>query len=138
MSVIFLVRIRIHESVPLTNGSGSGSCSFRHWLSRCLQKKVFSTFFAYYFLKLHLHHFSKIKSNKEVTRQQELSFSYNFSLIIARKELGFCLLFLLEYRRIRRLIQEAQKNTDPADPDMDPQRCLKVRSDSPKFSLGFF
>jgi hypothetical protein len=26
-------------------------------------------FFAYYFLKVHLHHFSKIKSLKEVTKQ---------------------------------------------------------------------
>jgi hypothetical protein len=31
-----MVRIRIGESVPLT--SGSGSCSFRQWLSRCQQK----------------------------------------------------------------------------------------------------
>jgi hypothetical protein len=29
-------------------------------------KKLFS---AYYFLKVHLHHFSKIKSQKEVTKQ---------------------------------------------------------------------
>jgi hypothetical protein len=29
-------------------------------------KKVFS---AYYFFKVHLHHFSKIKSQKEVTKQ---------------------------------------------------------------------
>jgi hypothetical protein len=40
-----LVRIRIRESVPLTNGSGSG------------------------FLKVQLHHFSKIKSHNEVTKQ---------------------------------------------------------------------
>jgi hypothetical protein len=26
-------------------------------------------FFAYYLLKVHLHHFSKIKSHKEVTKQ---------------------------------------------------------------------
>ncbi len=40
-----LVRIRIRGSVPLTNGSrsssGSGSCSFRHWLSRRQQKYYF-------------------------------------------------------------------------------------------------
>jgi len=28
--------IRIRGSMPLTNGSGSGSCYFRHWPSRCL------------------------------------------------------------------------------------------------------
>jgi hypothetical protein len=31
-----------------------------------IKKKVF---LVYYFLKIHLHHFSKIKSHKEVTKQ---------------------------------------------------------------------
>ncbi len=39
-SVTFLVLIRIRGSVPLTYGSGSGSCSFRHWLSRANKKLV--------------------------------------------------------------------------------------------------
>ncbi len=45
---------------------GSGSCYFRHWPSTCQQKKqIFNTVFsAYYFLKVHLHNFSKIKSQK--------------------------------------------------------------------------
>ncbi len=69
-----LVWIRIRGSMPLTYGSGSGcgsgSCSFRHWLSRCKQKLFFfKSFFAYYFLKVHSHHFSKIKSQLEVTKQ---------------------------------------------------------------------
>jgi hypothetical protein len=46
-------------------------------------KKSFS---AYYFLKVHLHHFSKIKSQEEVTKQLESR---------------FFLLFLLNDRRIR-------------------------------------
>jgi hypothetical protein len=54
-----LVRIRIRGSIPLTNGSGS--CSFRQLPSRCSQK----IFFLYF---LYLHHFSKIKSHKEVTK----------------------------------------------------------------------
>jgi hypothetical protein len=33
------------------------------------KKSFFVSFFAYYFLKGHLHHFSKIKRNKEVTKQ---------------------------------------------------------------------
>ncbi len=33
-------------------------------------------------LKVHLHHFSKIKSQKEVTKQEELMFSYYFCLMI--------------------------------------------------------
>jgi hypothetical protein len=51
---------RIHT---LTNGSGYGSCYFRQRPSRRPKK----SFFAYYFLKVHLYHFSKIKSHKEVT-----------------------------------------------------------------------
>jgi hypothetical protein len=34
-----------------------------------LSEKKQKNFSAYYFLKVHLHHFSKIKSPKEVTRQ---------------------------------------------------------------------
>jgi hypothetical protein len=60
-----LVRIRIRGSIPPTNGSGS--CYFRQWPSRHQQKKKISSFFAYYFMKVHSHHFSKIKSHKEVT-----------------------------------------------------------------------
>jgi hypothetical protein len=48
-------------------------------------------------LKVHLHHFSNIKSHKEVTKQQESR---------------FFLLFLLDDR-------EAKKHTDPTD--LDPQ-----------------
>jgi hypothetical protein len=33
------------------------------------KKQIFNTIFsAYYFLKVHLHHFSKIKSKKKVTK----------------------------------------------------------------------
>ncbi len=48
-------------------------------------KKSFKSFFAYYFLKKHLHHFSKIKGQTAVTKQQESM---------------FFLLFLLDDRRI--------------------------------------
>ncbi len=51
-----------------------------------LKLLFFLRFFAYYFLKLHLHHYSKLKSYKEVTEQWELR---------------FFLLFMLNYRRIR-------------------------------------
>ncbi len=64
------IRIRIRGSMPLTNGSGSGSgsgsCYFRHWLQDASKKLIFNTIFsAYFFLKVHLHHFSKIKGQKE-------------------------------------------------------------------------
>ncbi len=37
--------IQIRGSMPLTNGSGSGTCYFRHWPSRCQQKTNFLTQF---------------------------------------------------------------------------------------------
>ncbi len=76
----FLVRIRIRGPVPQTNGSGPGSCSFRQWPSRHQQKVIFSCFFTYYFLKMHLHHSSKIKSHKEVTKQWKWRFFLVFLL----------------------------------------------------------
>ncbi len=42
--------------------------------NKLILKKSFS---AYYFLKVHLHHFSKIKSPKEVTKQQESKFFWD-------------------------------------------------------------
>ncbi len=54
-----LVWIRIRGSMPLTNGSGS--FCFLHWPSRCQQKSnLKKSFFAYYFLKVLLHNFTKI------------------------------------------------------------------------------
>ncbi len=50
------------------SGCGSGSCYFRQWPSRRQQK-----FFLLitYFLKVHLHHFSKIKCHKEVKKRNQ-------------------------------------------------------------------
>jgi hypothetical protein len=71
-------------------------------------------FCAHYFLKPHLHHFEKVKSHKEVTKQ---------------KESRFFLLFLLDDRMISSRIRTSdkrtngsgsrrpQKHTDPTDPD---------------------
>ncbi len=75
------IRIRIRGSMPLTNGSGSGSFYFRHWPSRCQPKTKFLTQF-YYFLKLHLIHFSKIKSQKESQNSRNQGFSYYFCMMI--------------------------------------------------------
>jgi hypothetical protein len=59
-------------------------------------------FFALVLFKLHLHHFSKIKSHKEVTKQQE-SKCYRYLL--------FCL--MIEGSGSRR----PKKHTGPPDPD---------------------
>ncbi len=63
---------------------GSGSCYFRHWPSRCQQKTNFLTqfFSAYYFLKLHLHHFLRIKSKKKLPNSRNQGFSYYFCMMI--------------------------------------------------------
>jgi hypothetical protein len=53
--------------MPLTNGSGSSY--FFLDLQDANKKLFFLNFSAYYILKVHLHHFSKIQSHKEVTKQ---------------------------------------------------------------------
>ncbi len=56
---------------------------FRHWPSRCKQKTNFLTqFFCLLFLKVHLHHFSKIKSHKESQNSRNQGFSYYFCMMI--------------------------------------------------------
>ncbi len=68
----FVVWIRIRGSMPLTNGSGSGFDPDPVIFVIDLQdKKLIFTkrFCAYNYLKVHLHHFSKIKSPKEVAKQ---------------------------------------------------------------------
>jgi hypothetical protein len=46
-------------------------------------KKNFETIFsAYYFLKVHLHHFSKIKSQKESQNSRNQGFSYYLCMMI--------------------------------------------------------
>jgi hypothetical protein len=66
------VWIRIRRSMSLTNRSGfrCGSCYvFSSLTFKTPKKNVKKSFSAYYFLKIHLHHFSKMKSQKEVTKQ---------------------------------------------------------------------
>ncbi len=86
------VRSRIRESINRTNWSGS--CYFRQWPSMATKQiNFFTKFFCLLLLGLDLHHFSKIKSHKEVPKQEEWRFS---------------LLFLLDDRRSRIRIREAQ------------------------------
>ncbi len=76
------IRIRIRGSMPLTNGSGSGSCYFRHWASRCQQKNNFFTQFFLLITLLHLHHFSKILCQKKSQNSRNQGFSYYFCMMI--------------------------------------------------------
>jgi hypothetical protein len=90
------IRIRIRGSMPLTNGSGSGfgfgsgsgslirilqfsSLTFKMPAKNLFLNTIFS---AYYFLKLHLQHFSKIKSPKESQNSRNQGFSYFFCMMI--------------------------------------------------------
>ncbi len=64
-------------------GSGSGSCYFHHWPSRHQQETNLNkkgSFSAYFFFKVHLHNFSNIKSQKEVTKQLKSRFFLLFLL----------------------------------------------------------
>ncbi len=72
------IRFRTRGSMPLTNRSGfwSGSCYFRYWPLRRQQKT--KSFSVYYFLKLHSHHFLKIK----ILKSHKWSFLYYFCLMI--------------------------------------------------------
>jgi hypothetical protein len=71
VSVTFWVQIRIRRSVPLTNGSGSGSYYFRLCPSKRQQKTIFSSFFCVLQFKGTVHHFSKIKSHKKSQKSRE-------------------------------------------------------------------
>ncbi len=46
------------------------------------KKLILHNFSAYYFLKVHLHHFSKIKSQKESQNKGNQGFSYYFCMMI--------------------------------------------------------
>jgi hypothetical protein len=111
--ILVWIRIWIRGSMPLINGFGFGSetCYFRNLPTRCQQKTNFlNSFFAYYFLKVHLHHFLR-KSQKEVTIQNDQGFLTIFARWRIRIHNAD------QWIRIR--IQEAQKHVDPVDPDPD-------------------
>ncbi len=75
------IRIRIRGSMTLTNGPDPAI--FVIDLQDASKKLIFNTIFsAYYFLKVYLHHFSKIKSQKESQNSKNQGFSYYFCMII--------------------------------------------------------
>ncbi len=75
-------------------------------LQEANKKLFFSSFSPYYFLKLQLHNFSKIKDHKEVTKQQESRFFLSF--LLDDRRIWIRSLILTSDRRA-----EAQKYTDP-------------------------
>ncbi len=103
-----LVWIRIRGSMPQTNGSGfgsrSGSSYFRHWPAN--KKQIKKKFFAYYFLKVHLHHFSKIKGQKEV-----VGIKVFFYFCMMMKGSG---------------AESGSGSMSLPNPDPDPQHCSRI------------
>jgi hypothetical protein len=59
---------------PDSNPDADPDPAFRQCSSRRQQRNFSPSFFAFYVLKVHLHHFSEIKSHKEVTQQLESMF----------------------------------------------------------------
>jgi hypothetical protein len=90
------------------------------------KKLIFNTIFsAYCFLKAHLHHFSKIKSQKESQNRRNQGFSYYFCMMIegSGSGAGSGAIPLTSGSGSR----EAQKHVDPVDPD--PEHCWMENSD---------
>jgi hypothetical protein len=78
-------------------------------------------------LKLHFHHFSAIKSQKESDNSRNQGFSYDFCMILEGSGSGAgsgSYPYSDKWNLIR--IRDAQKHVDPVDPDSDPdpQHCL--------------
>ncbi len=91
--ILGLIRIRIRGSMPLTNGSGSwirillfSSLTFKMQAKNQFFNTIFSD---YYFLKVHLHHFSKIKCQKESQNRRNQGFSYYCCMMIEGSGAGF-------------------------------------------------
>ncbi len=90
-SQFFLTKYQYSVSVIFLYGSGSSDANKNN-------------FYVYSFLKVHLHHSSKIKSHKDITKQQKSRFSF---ILFAR----------IRTNKSRIRIQEIQKRIDPTDPD---------------------
>ncbi len=67
-----------------------GSCHFRHWPSQDANKNLIERkkIFAYYFLKVHVHHFQRWKVKKKSPSSRNQGFSYFFCLVIERSGSG--------------------------------------------------
>ncbi len=83
-------------------------------LQKRQQKTNIKKFSAFYYLKVHLHHFSKIKSKKESQNSRNQRFSYYFCLMIEGSGSGSIPLtngFRIRIRRIRIWLRIRIRNT---------------------------
>jgi hypothetical protein len=104
-------------------GSGSGSGSADPCL---LLMDPNTNFSAYYFLKVHLHHFSKIKSQKGSQNSGNQGFSYYICMLKEGSGSGSGSIPLTGGSGSGK----PKKHVDPVDPDPDPdpQHWKKVIS----------
>ncbi len=99
----------------------SDSCYFR---SLTFNLILFLYFSAYYFLKVHLHHSSKMKSQKESQNSRNQGFSYHFWMMIEGSGSGSFpdpYLWLMDPDPGRPKICGSSGSGDP-----DPQHCLQL------------
>ncbi len=95
LQYMYMTNMQCSGSMTFWGGSGSGSSDTCFWLidpdpailvidlQRASKKLIFNLIFsAYYFLKVHIHHFSKIKSQKESQNIRNQGFSYYFCMMI--------------------------------------------------------
>ncbi len=82
-----MIRIWIPGSMPLTNGSGSGSCYFWNWPSRCHKKKFDKkNFLLLLFEGTFTSFFKKSKRSHNSLSSRNQGFSYYFYLVIYGKD----------------------------------------------------
>jgi hypothetical protein len=67
--ILVWIRIRIRGSMPLTNGSGSGTFYFPLTFKMPKKTNLKKIFPVYYLFKVVILHFQRIKSQKDVTKQ---------------------------------------------------------------------
>ncbi len=77
--ILVCIRIRIHASDQWIRIRIFSSLTFKMPAKNKFFNAIFS---ACYFLKVHLHYFSKIKSQKESQNSRIQDFSYNFCMMI--------------------------------------------------------
>jgi hypothetical protein len=110
--ILLWIRIRIRGSMPLTNGFGF--CYFRHRPSRRQLNTNKKKFFCLLLFEGTFTSFFKVKKSRNQ------GFYHYFSLMIEGSGSGSIPLTNrsdIGSRKIRNRIQEAQKHTDPTDPD---------------------
>jgi hypothetical protein len=82
-------------------------------------QKIINFFLAFYFHKVHLHHSSQSKIMKKSQNGRNQGFCYYFCLMMEESGSES----ESPSRSIR--IREAQKHTNPANPDLVPEHCIE-------------